>query len=215
MPAKGQDTMHDPIFLASLIGPVAARRSAWRAGQRPRLSARWPTNSWHSPALIFISGLFTLAAGLAIVLNHNVWTADWRVLITLLGWLGIIGGLIRILLPQQVIAIGNVDVRPPRPSPQSPPPSFWPAPVLPAFSAISPERASTEQDHEQNRLRRRSGHPKVTTGPLPASRKVYRRPTPRRSCACRCARSCSSRAPRSRTSRSTGHDRRLFTIRTR
>ena len=36
--------------------------------------------------------------------------------------------------------------------------------------------------------------PKVTTGPLPASRKVYARPMPRPNCACRCARSCSTQS---------------------
>ena len=38
--------------------------------------------------------------------------------------------------------------------------------------------------------------PKVTTGPLPASRKVYSGPRPRPTCACRCARSRSTRSER-------------------
>ena len=32
--------------------------------------------------------------------------------------------------------------------------------------------------------------PKVTTGPLVGSRKIYSNPRPRRTCACRSARSC-------------------------
>jgi hypothetical protein len=31
-------------------------------------------------------GLADSAAGLAIVLTHNVWAASWQVLITLIGW---------------------------------------------------------------------------------------------------------------------------------
>ena len=40
-----------------------------------------------SRALIYLSGVLIHDGGLAIVLTHNVWVADWRVLITLLGWL--------------------------------------------------------------------------------------------------------------------------------
>ena len=60
----------------------------------------------HSYALIFVAGLLSLTAGLAIVLSHNVWVGDWRVLITIFGWLGVIGGMVRIILPQKVATIG-------------------------------------------------------------------------------------------------------------
>ena len=61
-----------------------------------------------SPALIFLSGIITLPAGLAIVLTHNVWTPDWRVLITILGWLAIVTGAIRMIFPQQAAAKARV-----------------------------------------------------------------------------------------------------------
>jgi hypothetical protein len=60
-----------------------------------------------SRALIYIAGLLALVPGLAIVLSHNVWAADWRIIITLLGWLATIGGVFRILFPQQVTRIGS------------------------------------------------------------------------------------------------------------
>jgi hypothetical protein len=53
----------------------------------------------HSPVLIAISGMATLVAGLAILNAFHAWTADWRVLVTLIGWLFIIAGLIRLILP--------------------------------------------------------------------------------------------------------------------
>jgi len=37
--------------------------------------------------------------GLAIVVTHNVWTPDWRCLITLIGWIFVFAGLTRIALP--------------------------------------------------------------------------------------------------------------------
>ena len=33
-----------------------------------------------------------MTAGMAVILTPDVWTADWRVLITLLGWLTVIAG---------------------------------------------------------------------------------------------------------------------------
>jgi hypothetical protein len=61
-----------------------------------------------SPALIFLSGIITMTAGLAVVLTHNVWAADWRVVVTVLGWLATIGGAIRIVVPQQTIELGRI-----------------------------------------------------------------------------------------------------------
>ena len=38
-------------------------------------------------------------AGLSIVRVHNRWTGGWPVLVTLMGWLAILGGLIRMIAP--------------------------------------------------------------------------------------------------------------------
>jgi hypothetical protein len=54
------------------------------------------------PALIFLSGVLLFIAGLAIVRVHNVWSGGWPVLVTILGWLALVGGLIRILLPTKL-----------------------------------------------------------------------------------------------------------------
>ena len=40
-----------------------------------------------SRALIFMTGVLALVAGLAIVNAHNLWVRDWRVVVTILGWL--------------------------------------------------------------------------------------------------------------------------------
>ncbi len=52
-------------------------------------------------------GESTLAAGLATVLSHNVWSADWRVIITILGWLWIVGGAVRLGAPQFAASMGR------------------------------------------------------------------------------------------------------------
>ena len=47
-----------------------------------------------SRALIFMTGVLALVAGLAIVNAHNLWVRDWRVVVTILGWLFILRGVI-------------------------------------------------------------------------------------------------------------------------
>ena len=54
--------------------------------------------------LIVVSGGLLLVAGLAIIRSHNVW-AGWPVLVTLLGWLAVIGGVMRILIPARLAAL--------------------------------------------------------------------------------------------------------------
>jgi hypothetical protein len=86
-------------FLARLIGPifvvvaigVLTNGAAYRT-----VSAELA----RSTALIYLSGLLAMAAGVAILLHHNVWAADWRVLITLFGWIAVLGGAQRIIWPQ-------------------------------------------------------------------------------------------------------------------
>ena len=51
--------------------------------------------------------------GLAIELVHNVWVADWRVLITLFGWINTIGGALRLLAPTWVMQTGRTMLKRP------------------------------------------------------------------------------------------------------
>jgi uncharacterized protein YjeT (DUF2065 family) len=53
-----------------------------------------------SPALITFAGSLSLILGLLIVLLHNTWEWSWRVIVTLLAYLTIIQGLIRLFHPE-------------------------------------------------------------------------------------------------------------------
>jgi hypothetical protein len=61
----------------------------------------------HTGIVLYLSGLLSLLAGIAIVNLHNMWRADWRVIITVMGWLMTIGGIIRLVLPQFAVAVGS------------------------------------------------------------------------------------------------------------
>jgi hypothetical protein len=101
------------IFLAKLIGPlmlaVAVGLFINTAGYRAMAQ-----EFLRNPALLYLSGVLTLTAGLAIVLAHNVWVANWPVLITIVGWLAMIGGVLRTALPERAKGVGEAMLAKPR-----------------------------------------------------------------------------------------------------
>jgi hypothetical protein len=98
--------MGNSVFLARLIGPLmlTVGIGIFVNGAIYRMLA---DEFLRSRALIYLSGLLTMTAGLAIILTHNVWRADWPVIITILGWLAAIGGAVRIIAPQGTERVGR------------------------------------------------------------------------------------------------------------
>ena len=62
-------------------------------------------------ALVYVTGLITFIVGLAIVLSHNIWVADWRVIITVSGWMALIKGALLIILPGTLVKITEAYVK--------------------------------------------------------------------------------------------------------
>ncbi len=60
-----------------------------------------------SPALIYIAGLLAILIGLVLINTHNIWIADWPVIITIFGWLAFFGGIFRVSMPNQVKTLGK------------------------------------------------------------------------------------------------------------
>jgi vacuolar-type H+-ATPase subunit I/STV1 len=57
------------------------------------------------PALVFVTGVFTLAIGLAIVILHNRWSGGaLAVVVTLYGWIASIKGMLFLCLPSPLQA---------------------------------------------------------------------------------------------------------------
>jgi hypothetical protein len=104
--------MQTSLFLARLIGPVMlviglavfANQRGFRDMAEEFMASR---------ALMFLSGLLIMPVGLAIVLTHNIWTADWRVLITIFGWLNVVGGALRLFGPLFVVRAGHAMLKQP------------------------------------------------------------------------------------------------------
>jgi hypothetical protein len=98
------------IIIARLLGPLmlisAAAILLNRKGIQEAVS-----DTAKSPGLIYVSGVLTLVAGLAIVQFHNVFKGGPETLITVLGYLMLVGGAARMLVPDQLAAAGRRMVR--------------------------------------------------------------------------------------------------------
>jgi len=91
-------------MIAGLIGPTLVAIGAailLNFGSFPALAEQVSRD----PALIFLSGILLFVAGIAIVRAHNIWAGGWPVLVTILGWLAVLGGLLRMLFPTRFAAI--------------------------------------------------------------------------------------------------------------
>lgn len=53
--------------------------------------------------LLFFSGSIALIFGTLIVVVNNIWSADWRIVVTLVGWIILVKGVMRVLFPQMVL----------------------------------------------------------------------------------------------------------------
>jgi hypothetical protein len=84
--------------IAGLIGPTLIALAVAVLVNLGSLSALVEPVS-NDPALVLLSGVLSFVAGLAIVRVHNHWRGDWAVLVTILGWLLLVGGIIRMLFP--------------------------------------------------------------------------------------------------------------------
>ena len=58
-------------------------------------------------ALLYFGGIVSLIVGLLVVLSHNVWASDWRVVVTILGWLALLKGILLLLSPSTMMKIGR------------------------------------------------------------------------------------------------------------
>ncbi len=94
------------IWIAKLVGP-AILVSAFSMLASPKSLQALASDFLGSRALIFITGIMMLVSGLAIVNAHNLWIADWPVVITVFGWAMVIGGAARAMFPALVVRIGN------------------------------------------------------------------------------------------------------------
>ena len=98
--------MTTSYWIAQLLGPVLLIATLGMLVNR-QAYVTMAREFIDSTALIYLAGILTLTAGLAITISHNVWVMDWPVVVTIFGWLAIIGGIFRMAFPNLVSKIGT------------------------------------------------------------------------------------------------------------
>ena len=91
-------------WIAGLMGPTFVAMAAAlliNLNSMPELTEEIS----HEPMLILVSGTLLFIAGLAILRVHNRWVADWSTVVTVLGWLAILAGLVRMLFPVELATV--------------------------------------------------------------------------------------------------------------
>jgi hypothetical protein len=97
-------------YIARLMGPlllVLGLGMAFGIWAQPDAYLGMMKQFMAAPSFIFVLGILALVAGLAIVNAHNLWVADWRVIVTILGWLAVVRGVISLLFPLRLHAVGQ------------------------------------------------------------------------------------------------------------
>jgi len=88
--------MPNSAYIAKLLGPalIGITVTEWMNLDIFTAAIR-PSFATH----VYLNGTLLFIAGLAIVRAHNVWSRRWPVLITLVGWVAVVGGLSRMVAP--------------------------------------------------------------------------------------------------------------------
>jgi vacuolar-type H+-ATPase subunit I/STV1 len=93
------------IYLSRLLGLFFLIFAAALYVQRPA-AIEIVGQLMHDRLLMLLMGMIALACGLAIVLAHNVWSGGvLPVVVTIIGWLFVIRGVLLLALPPEVSAI--------------------------------------------------------------------------------------------------------------
>lgn len=80
------------IYLSAAVGTLLDKDQYRRVAE----------DLFKNAATTYLTGFTAAIVGLLIVNYHNVWTHDWPVLITILGWLATIKGVLIIAVPGRV-----------------------------------------------------------------------------------------------------------------
>lgn len=90
--------MENSIFIAKVLG-LYLTIFGLLVLLRPAQLRAILTQYMESPPIVFLGGMIGLILGIILVVSHNIWAADWRVVITILSWLILIKGTNHLFFP--------------------------------------------------------------------------------------------------------------------
>lgn len=98
--------MENSAVLARIIGPIliiVAVGVLLNLRNYRKLLDEFPA----STSLLYLGGLMSLVFGILIVQFHNVWKLDWPLIITILGWGGVVKGALIMVFPKAVSRLAD------------------------------------------------------------------------------------------------------------
>lgn len=90
--------MEVSLFLAKLLGLYLLIIGLIWAFRKDLINSAF-TDIVSSPGLLAIAGVWALLFGLAILISHPVYEFSWRLVITIIGYLAILKGILRLAYP--------------------------------------------------------------------------------------------------------------------
>lgn len=90
------------LFLAKLIGAYALIMSAWMLVRRD-VALQMIERISREPVAVAFVGMIRISIGLAIVIGHDIWSDSVAALVSLVGWITLISGLLTLFLPPQTV----------------------------------------------------------------------------------------------------------------
>jgi hypothetical protein len=96
--------MQNAMWLASIFGPFLIIVGLWMLLYSENM-LKIVSSIKGSPAALYTSGIINLLVGLTILSNYDTWSWDAYVLVTLLGWVMLIRGVMVLFVPQLLIQL--------------------------------------------------------------------------------------------------------------
>ncbi len=93
--------MEHSIFLARLLGVILVVGPIIKV-VRHKQFAEACERAYASSVVVFVIGALLFVLSTAFVLSHSVWVADWRIVVTLIGWLMLSVSLLQLFVPRSM-----------------------------------------------------------------------------------------------------------------
>jgi hypothetical protein len=93
--------MEHSLFLAKLMGVVLIVGPIVKTVRHKQFVIAC-ARAYESPTAIFVIGGLVFICSTALLLSHAVWVADWRIVVTLLGWLMLSVSLLQLFFPRSM-----------------------------------------------------------------------------------------------------------------
>lgn len=99
--------MLSAVQLASIFGPILVIMGIWTLLYQDNVK-KVAESFRKTPAIFYLGGVINLIVGLTIITSFNDWKMEVQILVTLLGWLMFLRGLVIFFLPNAIMKMSKM-----------------------------------------------------------------------------------------------------------